>query len=76
MEVYGSVWNGSMGVWKYVWKYMEVYGSIWKHMEAYGSIWEYIANTLVMASFSDFLTLRKYKKFGENGRKTHLGYMT
>ena len=71
---------GSMGVRKYVWKvygkYMEVYGSIWKYMEVYGSIWKYMANTLATASFSDFLTFRKYEKIGENRRKRHLGYMT
>ena len=56
-----------------IWK---VYGSIWKYMEVYGSIWKYMANTLATASFSDFLTFRKYEKIGENRRKRHLGYMT
>ena len=59
-----------------VWECMGVYGSIWEYMGVYGSIWEYMANTLATASFSDFLTFRKYEKFGENRRKSHLGYMT
>ena len=36
MEIYGNTWKYMINMWKYIWKYMEIYD---RYIKIYGNIW-------------------------------------